>query len=364
MIEISLNIIHLIAIGAIINGVLYSIILLYKKENKSANQFLSLLIFSLCCTLAIPILIHLQFFDKYTWLNIFPFWLILWTGPAFYFYCRSLTNPKFVFKKKHLWHFSFIILNYLPMIFSAFIKEWDTYPIILFLGNIGLFAIITILIYTFMAYRVIIRYQKIIFNNLSTVENIQLIWIKQIIYVLLISFILILIFVLYYYNIKSSSPHIYIEIIPVIIISLTTYWLSLKGYMQTQTILVYEESNATKSIESKDYSGIIKKIIDGMIENKLYQNPDLTLSLLSEHVLISEREISNAINQHLNKNFYTFINEFRVEDVKEKIENINNENIKILNLAFDSGFNSKPTFNRIFKEYTGNPPSFYRPKSR
>ena len=99
-----------------------------------------------------------------------------------------------------------------------------------------------------------------------------------------------------------------------------------------------------------------------MAENKLYHNPDLSLNLLSKHVAISEREISNAINQHLNKNFYTFINEFRVEEVITKIKDSNNVHIKILNLAFDAGFNSKPTFNRVFKEYTGNSPSFYRPK--
>lgn len=367
MTELSLDIIHLIAISAIINGVIYSILLLFKKENKQANRFLSLLIFSLYSTLIAPVLFHLNFFEKYTWLKVFPFWTILWTGPAFYFYCISLTNPKFTFNKKNLWHFSLILLNYLPLFFSEFFTEKGTSLIILlFINNIGTLSILAILIYVYvyMAYRVINKYQNNIFNNLSSIENIQLNWIKQIINTLVFSFAIILLLVIYLSTKENQDATIYIKIIPALTISFTIYWLSIRGYIQAQTIPLYDTVIEGKSIESNDFSEVIKKITDEVTKNKLHQNPDLSLNLLSKHTAISEREISNAINQHLNKNFYTFINEFRVKEVIDKIKDHKNTHIKILNLAYDAGFNSKPTFNRVFKEYTGNSPSFYRPKSK
>ena len=62
------------------------------------------------------------------------------------------------------------------------------------------------------------------------------------------------------------------------------------------------------------------------------------------------------MNLELKKNFYTFVNELRIEEVKEKLRDPKNDNLKILSLAYDSGFNSKATFNRIFKQYVGLTP--------
>ena len=97
-----------------------------------------------------------------------------------------------------------------------------------------------------------------------------------------------------------------------------------------------------------------------METNKLYRNPRLSLSDLSKVVDISERTISNAINQELGKNFFQFINEYRVNEIKEQLKNPNNDHLKILSLAFDVGFNSKASFNRVFKAYTGQTPKEYR----
>ena len=97
-----------------------------------------------------------------------------------------------------------------------------------------------------------------------------------------------------------------------------------------------------------------------METNKLYRNPMLSLSDLSKVVDVSERVISNAINQELEKNFFQFINEYRVEEVKKRLKDPNNAHLKILSLAFDAGFNSKASFHRVFKSYTGQTPKDYK----
>jgi AraC-like DNA-binding protein len=71
-----------------------------------------------------------------------------------------------------------------------------------------------------------------------------------------------------------------------------------------------------------------------------------------------------VINQNFNRNFYDFVNEYRVREVLRLMEDSSRVNDKMLTLAFDAGFNSKPTFNAVFKKITGRTPSDYRLKSR
>ena len=86
----------------------------------------------------------------------------------------------------------------------------------------------------------------------------------------------------------------------------------------------------------------------------------LSISKLAQHTGLAEREISNALNQQLKKNFYAFVNESRVEEVKTRLADAQYAHLKILSIAFDAGFNSKATFNRVFKEYTGTSPKPYQ----
>ncbi|NPD45591.1 AraC family transcriptional regulator [Lentimicrobium sp. S6] len=67
--------------------------------------------------------------------------------------------------------------------------------------------------------------------------------------------------------------------------------------------------------------------------------------------------MSNIINQKHQKNFYEFVNQFRVEEVKKMMIDPQNKHLKLISLAYDAGFNSKASFNRIFKQTTSMTPS-------
>ena len=94
-----------------------------------------------------------------------------------------------------------------------------------------------------------------------------------------------------------------------------------------------------------------------VIENGWHAEPRLALADVALRCGLSETEVSRALNQGLQTNFNRFINEIRVAEVKRSLEAGHND---ILGLALDSGFNSKATFNRVFKEITGVTPSAYR----
>ncbi len=91
-----------------------------------------------------------------------------------------------------------------------------------------------------------------------------------------------------------------------------------------------------------------------------YLNEALTLSDLAGMLDISDKKLSELLNQHLQTSFYDLINQYRVESVKEKMADPNYSHYTLLALGLDSGFNSKTSFNRIFKNREGCSPSQYK----
>jgi len=101
-----------------------------------------------------------------------------------------------------------------------------------------------------------------------------------------------------------------------------------------------------------------------MENEKVYQEPELTLQLLSEKLQIPSYLTSHAINEGLKKSFYDLINGYRIEEAKRLLVDPRNASFTILSIGFDAGFNSKTTFNTVFKKFTGLTPTEYRKKYR
>ncbi|MEM9719144.1 MAG: helix-turn-helix domain-containing protein, partial [Bacteroidota bacterium] len=97
-----------------------------------------------------------------------------------------------------------------------------------------------------------------------------------------------------------------------------------------------------------------------MEEEKLYEDVDLTLNSLSERLQISSGYVSQIINEKEQKNFFEFVNTYRVEAVKSKLLDPAFNNYTIMGIALESGFKSKSTFNAVFKKFTGQTPSGYK----
>ena len=101
-----------------------------------------------------------------------------------------------------------------------------------------------------------------------------------------------------------------------------------------------------------------------MLEKEVYRNSNLTLKQLANLLSISSHHLSEVINSHLNQNFFDFINRFRVNHVINNLTNDDKKHLTILALGLEGGFNSKTTFNTIFKKFTGKTPSQYRNELR
>lgn len=105
---------------------------------------------------------------------------------------------------------------------------------------------------------------------------------------------------------------------------------------------------------------VVSKLTWAMEKDKLYLNQDLSLNEVAEKIDIPRHHISVVLNKILDKTFFDYINKYRVEEVKKRLQDTSSKNLTLLAIAFDAGFNSKATFNRIFKKYENMTPLEYR----
>ena len=358
--------IQLITVCSVINGFVFAFLLFEKKENRQANRFLSLTILSMCLTFT-PFILDVSIWNAYQWLAWLPFSLSYWIGPAFYFYIKALTESPACFRKKDLWHFLPIILNYIHSIYHVIVVNTNPWPWFHHFAEIlESAAILSVLIYLFFSFRLVKSYQRSLLNNVSYTEMIDLRWINQFIFVIAGSCVLIVVFLTASmiaggkYTLQEwDDPRAF----ALLVYAGVLYWLSISGFKQAQTHPIGYLEEQVNEQDDDEHSEVIQKLNSVIESHNLYKNPELSLSDLSRASDISERVISNAINQELGKNFFQLINEYRVEEVKERLKDPNNDHLKILSLAFDAGFNSKASFNRVFKSYTGQTPKDYKTKN-
>ncbi len=103
-----------------------------------------------------------------------------------------------------------------------------------------------------------------------------------------------------------------------------------------------------------------RRLKEAVVINRLYEDADLTLATLAFQLKTTTHELSAIINLGLGKNFNDFINEFRVREVIRKMQDESYDRLTLQGIALESGFNSKRTFNRVFKEMTGKTPVEYK----
>lgn len=113
-------------------------------------------------------------------------------------------------------------------------------------------------------------------------------------------------------------------------------------------------------IVSNEDSEMIKKIKEIMDNEKLFLNKDFTLTQFANCLNTSTNKLSKLLNSSINKSFSDFVNEYRVKEVQQMIENVKYIKYSLEEIAEIAGFKTRNTFWRVFKKHTGVTPSHYR----
>jgi AraC-like DNA-binding protein len=120
-----------------------------------------------------------------------------------------------------------------------------------------------------------------------------------------------------------------------------------------------KEEISQSALQAGDLKRYQLKLEEFMVEYKPYLDPELTIEKLGELTRIKKLLLSQTLNKVFNKNFFTFIKEYRIRHVEAELKNKSNGERTIMDIAYMSGFNSKTGFNRAFKEVTGKTPTEY-----
>jgi adenylate cyclase len=102
-----------------------------------------------------------------------------------------------------------------------------------------------------------------------------------------------------------------------------------------------------------------ERLVALMEQDELYLDVGLSLRILAEHMNLPANHMSQLLNEGFAQNFADYVNTYRLEDIKIKLENNKSHHLTLIALAYDSGFNSKTVFNTFFKKKVGMTPKEY-----
>lgn len=391
ILSVSEKILGLVTGLGILQGILLAaLVYLHPKSDRSVNLFLSLYVFSTSAVMTIPFAIRLIGWQN----NFFLVPMSLLPGPLLYLYLRSF-KEKISFGKA--WPHFIIFVVYLGLAYwnlSGLSKRYPNARDVPFevLSSPGtLFIIISRsliqVLYYFLARRALSSYQHSIHHIFSETSRINMNWARFLVngyLVLNLLFLVILPLMLrfpdYFHlliliNVAVAAPYIYIATYKGI--TQPTVWQAQKEITKETAVEemheaeVIEASNNGKEVKEKTpvrqdgkLDGLVTRIIELMEEEKLYQETELTLHQLAAKLEVPTYMVSQALNEGMKKNFYDLVNGYRVEEAKRLLLDSNNRSYTILSVGFEAGFNSKTTFNTVFKKFTGLTPTEFRDKER
>jgi len=355
-------------IGAYINvitliaGTVLSLLLIFfKRKNRKADLFLGVILAIIILWKSWVLVTTYNLFWYYDFLDWIPFSSLFAIGPCIYMYTKGVVSNSIKYKHSDFTHFIPLIIEWI--IFFSFnehegFENYQTYILFSFRFALQFLAVISIIAYAYFSLKMIKA--NLSFSDLSLNSNLKhvsrFILIFALLWFLWIPYALVNHFIFNFY-ISDYDVHLLYALIWVFTLSMI-----IKLVLRPEIILVEKSrsKSRTKKVPAKKILEDADWLNKKMESEKYYLNPDLTLQLLATELNLSANKISQTINEGLNKSFSDFVNEYRVISVIQKLNNQECSNLTILGIAYDSGFNSKTTFNRAFKKATGVSPAAYK----
>lgn len=362
------GILHTIILIGALQGIITGCLLFFAKGHSQSNRLLAITIWLMAWASLNVYLSYTGWYYSNTTLAIIhaliPMVIIMPVGPLLYFYVKSSLSPGFKITKKQRLHFlpllidlvpSFVTILYLvtattgidsaPKAWGVFIDNYNVYSDIPRWISLTCYIILSI------------KYLK------ESEQEAGFKWIQQFIRVFLVFQVIWLLYLIPYV-IPSYTDLMLITFswIPVYVpLAVMIYWLGIRGYVSyLHNTAVRKKSVVSPLLAPAIIEEAALLLQKAMKEDEIYLHPDLNLQMLAQHTGITQKTISAVLNQHFRKNFNEFVNYYRVEAFKKKLQQPELDNLTIAGIAMECGFNSKATFQRIFKEFTNTSPSEYR----
>ncbi|MBP9792794.1 MAG: AraC family transcriptional regulator [Flavobacterium sp.] len=374
-----LNTIALIAVFVILLFV--SFLLTVQAKSKLANRlFAGLLLLS---AFDLSSFFSENYFDANLSFEVFRMTASLLIMPVFYLYVKSVCYSDFRMKRKDLAliiPFVFANLILIPRFYlsnaieSAYIFEHFRQ-----MSEIRFFYVLSELQYFFyiiLIFGILKKYKQTYLENFTNSNNSSYKWLFQMTILFLIAHSIVFFKSLIRYteyNVLLNSSNVIIGIIalfiscwfvlkalhnPDLFKGVDSNMLSVNEVLNKKVLLV--DNNLPENPKSTEIIFQMEQVKKHVSENEPYLEPSLTIQELSNQVNIPVRDLSVLINHHMDKHFFDFINEYRIEKAKRILKDPSKSNVTVLEILYEVGFNSKSSFNTAFKKHTNQTPTEFR----
>lgn len=382
--SISVQLLSLISGVGVVQGIFLAILLYFHpRADRRVNLWLAIYIFVLTVIMAGPLIFHFVPWQDIWYITPFTYM----PGPMMYLYMRSF-KEKITFKT--IWPYLVFFL-FMTIAYERYMDYLgNKYPIQkeipqeVFSSPVSQFFVVTRYViffgFYFLSRRELNIYQRSIKHLFSETSRLDMNWVRWLINGYL--FLIIISAGLYFLMVKYTNQFYLLYLINIAIATPYLYGISLKGLTQptiwqkatTSEKLLEEQMHASEELEKKNtdktkpadnrLQEVVKKTVLVMEQEKLYQETELTLQELSDKLQFPPHVVSQAINEGMQKSFYDLVNSYRVEEAKRLLVDPKNQNYTILSVGFEAGFNSKTTFNTVFKKFTGLTPTEFREREK
>ena len=316
----------------------------------------------------------------------YPLWsaafisLLMLHGPFLFWYARSLVLPQKRLRMAYLFHLlPFILFNVYILISSLNPSSAEGIRLDHDVGHGGespifiVFLVLTALsgpIYFAFTISLFKRLDIRIFNQFSSLKDINLRWLRNLVIAFGAVWTLLMAAAVVHHLFRFFSWSFCTDGLA---LSLSIF-IILIGYFGLRQREIFpgivnmpnvgddsaDRKYSSSSLKAEDALKVKRELEQHMAANKPYLNPELSLSQLAAELNLSPHHLSQVINEHFGRNFFDFVNWYRVQEVKERLTAQEFSHLSVLGIAFDAGFNSKSAFNRVFKNVEGETPTQFK----
>lgn len=292
---------------------------------------------------------------------------IMITNVLLYIYSLSLTKEKFRLKSAHFYHALLPFVFVLIIVWTGARLHMDEY----FFEDIFLPYRITLAVcliasfffYCYLSIITIHRYRMHLKNEYSSIENdIKLNWLLFVL-IFYIAFNLLLITV-GFVEVFSAIETNYVVYILVsnlfLVFAFIFYGLRQQVLIPSQVENIETVTYADSRLSDEEKQRIKQKLLKYFDSKEPYLNRELTITSLANQLGTQRYKLTEVLNSELHKNFYRFVNEYRVEKAKKLLIDPENDKLSIEAIGYDCGFNSKTTFFTVFKDFTDLTPMQFK----
>jgi AraC-like DNA-binding protein len=312
-------------------------------------------------------------YTGYAGFGLWSIWLLLLVGPLLYLYTQSVLYRDFRLTVRMGWHFlPFVVLFLLTEIYwealgpterramlgqittrrAPAYQQWDSALI---------FA--QFFLYMFASFRLIGRFKKAAGEAFSDYRRTDIRWLSYTLLFFTVTMALAAVNSLI--GLTSLAAYWW----PFFLVVIGLVWvyvnvLLLKALRHSELFAVLEEEPQAPPTEEKgaDWKEVLGQLRVHMEMERPWLEADLTLEQLASQLKLRPKQLSQAINEGLGKNFFEFINTYRIGEAKRLLTNPADKRITVLEVLYQVGFNSKSSFNTVFKKQTGMTPSEFKKK--